>query len=229
MKDKDPYDPEVDDVHLEGDEAREPEAVREPETVRERNAASDLDNLNTDLAALLKIPTARPQKEVEPQKKVEPKIAVEPQKDMQIDIAAGAGSRRECLREALLQAAREPLPGSRDGPKKLLGGQKPGCKKRKRETNPTADITLGTIKCETYSQKSYIRVQNGASWKLLVNLEAKACADHKAAMKQVFETAVQLDQDVVAMKAHRDELVQAANGQARADVHADKDGSVESL
>ena len=48
-------------------------------------------------------------------------------------------------------------------------------------------------------------------------------------MTQVFETAVQLDQDVIAMKAHRDELVAAANGRRRAVVHADSDASVESL
>ena len=44
-------------------------------------------------------------------------------------------------------------------------------------------------------------------------------------MTQVFETAVQMDQDVIAMKAHKDELVAKANGKRRAVVHEDSDAA----
>ena len=87
------------------------------------------------------------------------------------------------------------------------------------------EISLGTIKCETYSNKSYIRVLNENKWRLLVNLESKRCADHKAVITQVFDTALALDQDLIAMQAHKDELVAAANGSRRAVVHEESDGS----
>ena len=50
-------------------------------------------------------------------------------------------------------------------------------------------------------------------------------------MKPVFEVGKQLDQDAVAMKAHRDALVQEANGRRRAVVHeeSDADGDVDSM
>ena len=149
-------------------------------------------------------------------------------KNMEIDILAGATHHRKELEQCLLEA---PLPGGRDAPKHQVVAKRPAShktgQKRKRSTNPTATTSLGEIKLECYNAKSYIRVYTGGKWKLLVNLEGKRCAEHQTIMKQVFEVGTRLDQDAVAMKAHRDALVQEANGKRRAVVHEDSDAGGE--
>ena len=177
--------------------------------------STDLDGLDAQVDAEFTIPKVK-----------QDALVVRLQKPM----PGSSRARQECLRLGLVDAAASPLPGDRDGPRRVIGEQseskKKGQKRKRAGKNPTGEISIGQIKCETYTNKSYIRVLKESKWRLVVNLELKVCFDHQAVIKEGFNTALALDQDAIAMQANKAELVNAANGARRAVVHEESDGCV---
>ena len=115
---------------------------------------------------------------------------------------------KDLLKEAEENAKNTKLPGSAHELRKFAAAN---AKSHKTTRALQATISIGTIKLETYKQKSYIRTKVDGPWKLLCNLADTTCSKHAAVMKAVFEDAVRDDHDKYAMLHSRDEYVNDLN------------------
>jgi hypothetical protein len=120
-----------------------------------------------------------------------------------------APKRHECSNASLLKEARSVA-------KKVLPRYLPKPKSNKTNAkHDTATISIGEIKLETYSQKSYIRCKGSdAKWHLLVNCNQSQAQNHSDVMRKVFRAAVENDQDKTAMLAFRDSILALQRGNA---------------